>query len=341
MARRGGAVLVEYWLGPERSCLWVVAPEGVTAQVLPPEPEIRRLVNTWNRAIQGQRDPVVAAAEAGRSLSRMLLGPAAASVAAHRRMVVVADGILHSLNLETLPAGDGPELWIEKATVSAAPSLSYLAENAGGAAGTAGRRVLLVGDADGAGPEFPRLEFAAQEMNSIKSVLPGYAVTELRQAAATPDAYRAARPGGFDIIHFAAHASANTGSPLDSAVVLSGGAANRKLFTRDVVSTPLAATLVTVSGCRSAGAREYAGEGLVGFAWGFLKAGARNVIAALWDVNDRSTARLMMCVYSQLARGSHPEEALRAAKIDMLRGGGPYAKPFYWAPFQNYTRAVR
>jgi hypothetical protein len=25
----------------------------------------------------------------------------------------------------------------------------------------------------------------------------------------------------------------------------------------------------------------------------------------------------------------------------MLRGGGAYAKPFYWAPFQNYTRAVR
>jgi len=334
-------VLVEYWLGPERSYLWAVAPEGVTAYPLPPEPEIRDLVTRYNRAIQGQRDPVAVAGETGRTLFRVLLEPVAARVAAHRRMVVVADGILHSLNLETLPAGAGAELWIEKAAVSVAPSLNYLAENAGSAAAAAGRRVLLVGDADAAGPEFPRLEFAAQEMNSIKSVLPGYAVTELRQAAATPDAYRAALPGRFEIIHFAAHASANTGSPLDSAVVLSGSPADRKLFTRDVVSTPLSAALVTVSGCRSAGARAYAGEGLVGFAWGFLKAGARNVIAALWDVNDRSTARLMMCFYSQIASGNSPEEALRAAKIELLRSGGAYAKPFYWAPFLNYTRSVR
>ena len=35
------------------------------------------------------------------------------------------------------------------------------------------------------------------------------------------------------------------------------------------------------------GARAYAGEGLVGFTWAFLSAGAHNVIAGLWNVDDR------------------------------------------------------
>ena len=50
----------------------------------------------------------------------------------------------------------------------------------------------------------------------------------------------------------------------------------------------LNAALVTISACRSAGARTYAGEGLVGLTWAFLEAGAQNVIAGLWDVSDRS-----------------------------------------------------
>ena len=96
-------------------------------------------------------------------------------------------------------------------------------------------------------------------------------------------------PGQFSAIHFTAHAVANHKLPLDSAVLLSGG----KLYAREVMDIPLTADLVTVSACRGVGLRTYSGEGLVGFAWAFLRAGARHVIAGLWDVNDESTAALM------------------------------------------------
>ena len=124
----------------------------------------------------------------------------------------------------------------------------------------------------------------------------------LARAAATPEAYRAAGPGGFSAIHFTAHAVANRESPLDSAVLLSGG----KLYAREVMDVPLTADLVTVSACRGVGVRTYSGEGLVGFAWAFLRAGARHVIAGLWDVNDQSTAALMDVLYRELAAGKPP-----------------------------------
>ena len=103
------------------------------------------------------------------------------------------------------------------------------------------------------------------------------------------------------------------------------------------MSIPLNAELVTVSACRSAGGKTYGGEGLVGFAWAFMKAGAGNVIAGLWDVNDRSTVQLMTTLYSRIAQGAPVAEALRSSKLALIHGGGSYAKPFYWGPFQLYT----
>ena len=111
-------------------------------------------------------------------------------------------------------------------------------------------------------------------------------------------------------MHFTAHAEANAESPLDSAVILSrddnAPAGGYKLYARDVAERPLSADLVTISACRSAGERTYAGEGLVGFAWAFLRAGARRVIAGLWDVDDRSTAALMGRVYQASLQGPRP-----------------------------------
>jgi CHAT domain-containing protein len=160
-------------------------------------------------------------------------------------------------------------------------------------------------------------------------------------AAATPESYSTSRPAEFEFIHFAAHAAANPQSPLDSAVILSGPPDRNRLLARDVAAVPLSARLVTISACRSAGGRAYAGEGLVGFAWAFLRAGARNVIAGLWDVSDQSTAQLMAVLYRRIAAGDQPMDALRAAKLDLIRQGGAYAKPFYWAPFQTYAGSPR
>jgi CHAT domain-containing protein len=75
----------------------------------------------------------------------------------------------------------------------------------------------------------------------------------------------------------------------------------------------------------------------VGLSWAFLRAGAHNVIGALWDVSDASTPQLMDALYESIAQGKHPEQALRAAKLSLLHSDNPFRKPFYWAPFQLYT----
>src|SRR5262249_19048312 len=82
------------------------------------------------------------------------------------------------------------------------------------------------------------------------------------------------------------------------------------------------------------------GEGLVGFSWAFLRAGARRVIAGLWDADDRATGELMDRVYAGLAAGDRPARALRQAKLAMLHRGGASAAPYNWAPFELVTVTV-
>ena len=64
------------------------------------------------------------------------------------------------------------------------------------------------------------MENAGKEIERIRAQFPS-GVSVLRTGAeATPDAYAEANPADFLFIHFAAHATANQDSPLDSAVVL-------------------------------------------------------------------------------------------------------------------------
>src|SRR5205085_1626146 len=114
-----------------------------------------------------------------------------------------------------------------------------------------------------------------------------------------------------------------------------------KLYARDVLETPLRADLVTVSACESAGAKAYAGEGLVGFAWAFLHAGAKNVVAGLWKADDSSTAKLMQQMYTGLAAGAAPDRALHDAKLSLIHSTGNYHKPYYWGAFQVYRRSAQ
>ena len=154
-----------------------------------------------------------------------------------------------------------------------------------------------------------------------------------------PSAYALSQPERFTYIHFVAHGTASEMTPLESAVVLSAPAAapgNLKLYARDIVQHPLHASLVTVSACYGSGVRTYSGEGLVGLAWAFLRAGSHNVIAALWKVSDASTPLLMDKLYGELELGKSPDVALRNAKLSLLHSSSNYRKPMYWGTFQLY-----
>jgi CHAT domain-containing protein/tetratricopeptide (TPR) repeat protein len=342
-ARALDSVILFYWLAPSRSFLWEVTPGAVKLHVLPAEAEIREHVEAHQGLILQGRDPLAEGSTNALWLYVTLVGPVEGRLRPGASVVFVPDGPLHQLNPETLVASSPrPHYWLEDVTLATAPSLSVLVSRAAPARapGRRGRSILMIGDPLPSGSEFPRLANARRELERIGAQFEVDGRSVYAEQKAEPAAYRAAEPGRYAFIHFAAHAQANREVPLESAVILTPRNESSKLYAREIVGVPLRAELVTLSACRGAGAREFAGEGLVGLTWAFLSSGAGNVIAGLWNVEDASTAELMASLYRGVASGKGPAEALRQAKLELRRSDPAYAKPYYWAPFVTYTRGA-
>jgi CHAT domain-containing protein len=141
------------------------------------------------------------------------------------------------------------------------------------------------------------------------------------------------------ILHFATHAWADTEDPALAAVALShwdidGRPVDGLLYARDISRLQIDAHLVVLSACETALGREILGESPMSIAQGFLRAGARSVVATLWKVPDTSTALLMREFYRQLLHERRPpQQALERAQ-QHLRGQPRWSDPHYWAGFQ-------
>lgn len=360
VARKADATLLFYWLGQRQSYLWAVTPRETALFPLPAEKEIAPLVERYDKDLLGAEDPVRAGNAAGQQLYRMLVQPAQKLIGPAGRVMLLTDGPLSRLNFEALivpedtkaPAdakapGDKERkahYWIEDATVSSAPSISMLAGGLAehSASSESGAKLLLLGNPQSPSVDYPALPYAGQEMAEIGKQFGRGGEVVYAGPRATPQAYLGSKPERFPYIHFVSHGVASRMDPLDSAIILSrpeaGDEDSFKLYAREIMQHPIQARLVTISACYGSGTRAYAGEGLVGLSWAFLRAGAQRAIGALWEASDRSTPELMSTLYEGLEAGQTPATALRNAKLKLLHSSGNFRKPFYWAAFQLYTR---
>ncbi len=331
-ARDTGKVFLSYWLAPGRSFLWVFRPTGdSTFHILPPADEIVARVEAFGTFI----------ARGGRSLDN----PAGVwlsdklipkNLEPHTNVVLVADRQLWGLSFETLPFSKNGvrDYWIKDVTISLAPSLD-ISVNLSEEPTNPPSGALLMGDPNVS--DYSKLTAAEEEIEAFKKYFGDRNPVILTGDEAHPEAYAKAEPGSFKYIGFVAHGEANRYDPLSSAVILSKvpGKAAYKLTARDIMNHSLDAEVVTVSACRSAGSEALPGEGLMGFTWAFLHAGADHVVAGLWDVEDRPTAVLMGCFYKELAKGVPPVKALHEAKLSLIETD---SVPYRWGAFQIYAR---
>jgi CHAT domain-containing protein len=336
-------------MGERQSYLWAVSPAKTTLVTLPAKSEIASRIERYRRTLLALKDPLRENGgqgdEDGRELYEMLVAPVAGAIVQSRPVILLTDGEMSQLNFETLLAGSPvPHYLIEDATVSSAPSIRLLAAKGRVSASRDQGKLLLLGNALSADPALPRLPMAEQEVHRVEAKFNASDEAVFSGAKATPLTYLSSKPEQFSYIHFVAHGTASSTDPLESAVILSRDSPedkasedSYKLYARDILRHPISARLVTISACNSSGTKSYAGEGVVGLSWAFLRAGAHNTIGALWDVSDASTPELMDRLYSGLRQNETPAAALRKAKLSLLHSGGNFSRPFYWAPFQLYS----
>jgi CHAT domain-containing protein len=342
VAGKRGATILFYSLGPEKSWLWAVTAHRTSLFLLPGQPVIEAQVQGYQKAILRSDDPRRDANENAKTLYNTLVSPAAAMMPKGSKVFIIPDGVLNGLNFETLltPGKENSHYWIEDVTVTNANSIRLLSRLDQDSPVGDGKKLLLIGNPIATGTGYDNLMNAFAEIRGIEKHFPADSETVVTQSGAVPAAYAESTPERFSYIHFVAHGTASRLDPLDSAVVLSPPPQHPesfKLYARDIMRYPLHARLVTISACYGSGLRAYAGEGLVGLSWAFLRAGSHNVIGALWEVNDASTPLLMDRLYGELEAGSSPDTALRMAKLSLIHSPGVYRKPLYWGGFQLYA----
>lgn len=186
--------------------------------------------------------------------------------------------------------------------------------------------------------QLPRLPFTRVEAQAIASGSGSRATSLALDFDATRDRILGGELREYRMIHFATHGLINNVHPELSGLVFSlfdrsGNHRSGFLKLEDVYNLSLAADLVVLSACRTGLGKDSVGEGLVGLTRGFMYAGARRVVASLWDVDDVGTARLMEKFYNfMLEKHLEPVEALRQAQLN-LWSSKRWSNPYYWAAF--------
>ncbi|HSS52419.1 MAG TPA: CHAT domain-containing protein, partial [Thermoanaerobaculia bacterium] len=361
----GETLLLEYSLGDERSFLWAVDRAGVAGFELPARARIEAEAREVYRRLSVLAPGDDGLAPAAASLGRTLLGPVAERLG-KKRLIIVADGELQYIPFGMLPEPGGAEPLVSRHEIANAPSASAVAlERRLARRAPAPGAVAVLADpvfdrqdprvAPPAGTKSPlpvasaaeraasdiallRLPWTRREAMAIRQVAPaGQSLLALdfrasRETALSPELSR------YRIVHFATHGLIDSRTPALSGLMLSrvgprGEPAEGFLGLSDVYNLRLGADLVVLSGCETALGKEVRGEGLVGLTQGFLYAGARQVVASLWRVEDQATAELMSRFYhGLLAEGLSPSAALRQAQL-AIRGDKRWRSPYFWSGF--------
>ncbi|HEV7521823.1 MAG TPA: CHAT domain-containing tetratricopeptide repeat protein [Candidatus Angelobacter sp.] len=334
------AVLLSYFETEDECYLWTVTANQLRLSPLGIKgPDLDTLIDSYAQEIQ-QHLPL-ASSVAAKKLYKILVQPASNLVPAGSHVIVVADSKLYTINFETLISSKGPDhYWIEDVQLENASSIDLLIATSQKRLPTKG--LLLIGAPTQADPHFVELPHAPEEMASVGKHFSPASIMSFSGRDATPDSYMKSSPGQYKFIHLATHGTPNAIDPLQSAIILSSDKGGSfKLLARDIMDrkSRLNADLVTISACQGVGTQIQSLEGVIGLEWAFMRAGAHQVVAALWDQDDAVTPALMDDFYNQLTQGKTAAAALHHAKLAILHAGGFHASPYYWAALQLYTRS--
>lgn len=307
----------------------------------------------------------------GQVIERYLLQPAVRKILYHKlitpvadllnqktRLYVVPHGPYHYVPFPALLADDGDTLLRTAGPLLIyGPSTTILLRPPPQLSHPAQHTCLAIGY-NGVGAL--QLRFAASEAQRVAQLYDGVAwVNPVLDRTAF---YAQARH--YRLLHFSCHGEFKAAQPWASALYIG----REQLLTAAEILQNLRLTchLVTLSACESGLSQVRQGDEVIGLIRAFFAAGAANVLATLWRVNELSTLLLMDEFYQKVRQGIEVATALAQAQhflrtltrqqglerlaqlalpnlpdASQLFGSAapdqPFADPYYWAPFVLFS----
>ncbi len=339
------AALVTFLLGPSDGWALIADATSLQAVALPDWEEIVSLSAKIEPLLgsAGDRQPAVDPIPALDRLSGKLLDPWLDRLPPDvDRLIVIPDGILERVPFEALrplTGGLRERYLVESRAIVYAPSAaSWLALRRRVRQRVKSGTVLAVADPALSPEDLPRWSALPAGREEARQLMRMAASGSrlLTGPEATEASWKSEDLASFETIHVAAHGIADTAHPFRAGILMAPGDSHEDGWVqmREISGTPLSAELVVLCACSSAVGPVDRAEGVVSLPAAFLEAGARGVVATLWDVGDKASAEFMERFYRAIASGRRPAEALRSAKVEMIASGDPrLAHAGAWAPF--------
>ncbi|CAA6817860.1 MAG: Unknown protein [uncultured Sulfurovum sp.] len=182
---------------------------------------------------------------------------------------------------------------------------------------------------------FSALPGTEAEAKAIKQLLTAQSIKEYQGTQATE--YNLLQVRQPKILHIATHGffikSHQPNPMLKSGIALAGANHHNEGVVTALKLSGLnlkGTELVVLSACETGLVNINSMDSISGLSKAFIQAGAKNIIVSLWSVSDMGTKDFMSLFYQEIQSGKTYPEALREAKLTMIKQKIP---PFIWAPF--------
>ena len=145
----------------------------------------------------------------------------------------------------------------------------------------------------------------------------------------------------YAIVHLASHGIINESAPNLSGILFypksdSSDILNWKnssvLTAGEIRNIRLNADLVVLSACESGLGKVVHGEGVLSLTRAITLAGTKNILFTLWKVGDQNSYKIMVKFYELLLHDNNYSEALRKAKLEMIKNEST-SFPGIWGAF--------
>lgn len=330
-ASRLGPV-VTYLARPDALWMWVVRDGRITSHrvAVPRETLVRRTARlTHVLALDSATDALT---EAATALARDIWWPVAELLVRGgeppARVALVLDPVLQRVPFALLPWGRDDDSRIVDMTATVLCASIFACRGSAGPVGPGARVAALHAGQGGQG--LAALPTARDEAERVGRRYDGAQVGMATEAVLTLALATS------DVVHFSGHAVADERYPRRSQLLLAtdGGDGERVPLGR-LLARGVRAGLVVLSACRTSRAEARRGEGGIGIAGEFLRAGVRQVLATQWDVKDDVAGVAMDLMHEALASGAPPWDAVRHAQQIIRRDASRPARD--WAGYVAYT----
>lgn len=343
--------VVEYEMTDSTLVTWVIGKDTFSAERMNISrvaidgwlSEFRNCTNPDNLRSAHKRDSTFQRIEQlGRLLYGQLIAPISELISNARLIYFIPDETLNLLPFSALKPTDSHYL-IERFAVCTMPSAAILQERLRNellksGASSRGQKVLAVGLNSG------RLRYAEKEARLVATMqtesesLIGLEATEMKLREKFLELYQ--------VLLLSTHGQIVEKKPYHSYLLLKKDSSAVQependgfLMVHEIQRLKLRhLDLVYLSACETASGKLYRGEGMIGMQRAFMVAGARTVIANLWQIDDKTATSLTIDFFRHWLTGDYSKaEALRRAQINMinwLKRRAMYRRkphPYFWA----------